>query len=37
MLEIQIMEALGNEFIVVDAISQSVNQDQEPHIIKKCL
>lgn len=37
MLEIQIMEALGNEFIVVDAISQSVNQDEEPHIIKKCL
>ena len=37
MLEIQTMEALGNEFIVVDAISQSVNQDEEPHIIKKCL
>ncbi len=37
MLEIQTMEALGNEFIVVDAVSQSVNPDEEPNIIKKCL
>ena len=37
MLEIQTMEALGNEFIVVDAVSQSVNPDEEPSIIKKCL
>ena len=34
MLEIQTMEALGNEFIVVDAVSQSVNPDEEPNIIK---
>ena len=37
MLEIQTMEALGNEFIVVDAVSQSINPDEEPKIIKKCL
>ena len=37
MLEVQTMEALGNDFIVVDAVSQSVNPDEEPNIIKKCL
>lgn len=36
MLEVQTMEALGNDFIVVDAVSQSVNPDEEPNIIKKC-
>ena len=36
MLEIQTMEALGNDFIVVDAGSQSVNPDEELNIIKKC-
>ena len=37
MLEIQTMEALGNDFIVVDAVSQNVIPDEEPNIIKKCL
>ena len=37
MVTVQAMEALGNEFILVDAISQKIDTEEELKLLKTCL
>ena len=36
MVVVQAMEALGNEFILIDAISQKIDSEEELKLLKTC-